>query len=181
MRRLGFGRIGIPLGARARGRVRAFSLVEVVVALGVVTFCLLSLIGLASVGLNSNKLVREQIIALDLCRQIESDLKATGATNTISPLYGIAIPAAGASVTTTLYDTYPSSTTSFGPAQAANSQYRFTVVLNGPATTSPNDPVNANIQATWPPGTTPRAPLLGTPTNVIGTINLDVAVNRNGS
>ena len=72
-----------------------------VLALGVVTFCLLTLFGLISVGMNNNRLVREQSIGLNLCSQIELDLKATSPTNFISPLYGITIPAAGAVSSTT--------------------------------------------------------------------------------
>ena len=160
---------------------RAFSLVEIVLAIGVVTFCLLSLLGLISVGLNDNKLVREQIIALNLCRNIESDLRATGPTNTVSPLYGIPIPAAGTSSSTTLYDSYATGTASFG-AMTSASQYRFTITLTGPASGFPNDPVNANIEATWPAQIVPKSPSsTSNPTNVVGTVNLDVAINRVGS
>jgi uncharacterized protein (TIGR02598 family) len=167
--------------ARRRDGARAFSLVEIVLAIGVVTFCLLSLLGLISVGLNDNKLVREQVIALNLCRNIESDLRATGPTNSVSPLYGISIPAAGASSSTTLYDSYATGTASFG-AMTSASQYRFTITLTGPATGFPNDPVNANIEATWPAQIVPKAPSSASnPTNVVGTVNLDVAINRVGS
>src|ERR1700677_1466005 len=97
-----------------RASETAFSLVEMVLALGVVTFCLLTLFGLISVGINNNRLVREQSIGLNLCSQIELDLKATSPTNFISPLYGITIPAAGAVSSTTVYDTYNGNAVSFG-------------------------------------------------------------------
>jgi len=173
--RLGFG-----------PRSRAFSLVEVVLSLGIVTFCSLTLIALIPEGLSSNKASREQIIALNLCRNIESDLKGTASTNTVSPLYGITIPLATSTVPntniTTLYDSYATSTVSFSATRSSSSQYRFTVTLVGPTTSSPNDPVNAKIQATWPPSVTPLAPsTFSNPTNTTGTVNLDIAINRFGS
>jgi len=171
-------------GLRIRGRKRGFSLVEVVLSLGIVIFCSMTLIALIPVGLNANKLSREQIIALNLCRSIESDLKATPSTATTDPLYGISMPAAGATTTSTLYDTYASGTgISFSTTSKPTSQYRFTVTLTGAPTTSPNDPVNVKIQATWPATVTPAAPLTGqiNPPNVVGTVNLDVAINRFGS
>jgi len=172
--RLGFG-----------PRSLAFSLVEVVLSLGIVTFCSLTLIALIPEGLSSNKASREQIIALNLCRNIESDLKSTASTTNSSPLYGITIPAAASVPTTnvtTLYDSYATSANSFSTTRSSSSQYRFTVTLVGPTTSSPNDPVNAKIQATWPPSVTPVAPSsLGNPTNTIGTVNLDIAINRFGS
>jgi uncharacterized protein (TIGR02598 family) len=161
-----------------------FSLVEVVLSLGIVTFCSMTLIALIPVGLNANKLSREQIIALNLCRSIESDLKATPATSTTDPLYGITIPAAGATTTATLYDTYASGTgVSFSTTYKPSSEYRFTVTLTGPPVTSPNDPVNVQIQGTWPALIVPAAPLSGqvNPPNVAGTVNLDVVINRIGS
>lgn len=177
-------KLGQPGSVRFRSkpqRARAFSLVEVVLSLGIVTFCFLVLIALISVGLTNNKLVREQIIALDLCRQIESDMKATAPANSVSPLYGISMPPVGATSTTTLYDSYTATTASFG-TKTASSQYRFTITLTGPPATSPNDPVNAQIQATWPPQIAPLSPSgTGNPTNVIGSVNLDVAINRFGS
>ncbi len=113
-------------------------------------------------GLNANKASREQIIALNLCRNIESDLKATASTTNSSPLYGITIPAASGTVPNTnivtLYDSYATSTASFSTTRSSSSQYCFTVTLVGATTSSPNDPVNAKIQATWPSSVVPHAP-----------------------
>jgi Tfp pilus assembly protein PilV len=174
-----------PSRLRSRGRRRGFSLVEVVLSLGIVTFCSVTLVALIPVGLSANKASREQITALNLCRSIESDLKATPAgAGAKSPLYAIAMPAAGATSTPVmLYDTYAGSTTSFGTTIQPSSQYRFTITLTGPPTTSPNDPVNVTIQATWPASVVPASPVPPqiNPPNVVGTVNLDVAINRFGS
>ena len=178
VKRLGEPRLSWPAW---RANETAFSLVEMVLAIGVVAFCFLTLFGLISVGMNNNRQVREQITGLNLCRQIELDLKATGPTNFISPLYGITIPASGAVSSTTVYDSYNANTVSFG-AKTASSQYRFTINLAGPPVTSPNNPVNAQIQATWPPQVVPIAPSpTSNPTNVIGTVSLETTVNRSGS
>jgi type II secretory pathway pseudopilin PulG len=168
---------------RCRKRKRGFSLVEVVFSLGVVTFCSFTLIALIPGGLMANKSSREQITALNLCRNLESDLKATAPSSTKSPLYGITLPGAGATLSPApLYDTYSSSTVSFGTYQST-SQYRFSITLTGSPTTSPNDPVMVKIQATWPAAVVPAAPLAGqsNPPNVAGTVNLEVAINRFGS
>jgi uncharacterized protein (TIGR02598 family) len=171
-------------GFRIRGGRRGFSLVEVVLSLGIVTFCSMTLIALIPVGLTANKLSREQIIALNLCRSIESDLKATSSTGTTDPIYGIAMPVAGATGTATLYDTYASGTgVSFSKTYNSTSEYRFTITLTGPPTTSPNDPVNVQIQGTWPAAIVPATPFSGqiNPPNVVGAVNLDVTINRFGS
>jgi len=186
MRNRNFNRRNGGLSLCANAPRQAFSLVEVVLSLGIVTFCSLTLIALIPEGLNANKASREQIIALNLCRNIESDLKATASTSTVSPLFGIAIPAATTAIpstnTVTLYDSYATSTVSFSTTRSSSSQYRFTVTLVGATTSSPNDPVNAKIQATWPSSVAPLTPSSeSNPTNTIGTVNLDVAINRFGS
>ncbi len=170
---------------RFRGGKRGFSLVEVVLSLGIVTFVSVTLVALIPVGLSANKASREQITALNYCRNIESDLKATPASASKSPLYGIDISAAAG--VTTLYDnvytTSGSGMGNFSTTAQSTSQYRFTITPITPPATSPNDPVNVRIQATWPATIVPATPAAGqiNPPNVVGTVNLDVAVNRFGS
>ncbi len=164
---------------RIRRGPPSFTLVEVVLAIGIISFCLIMLVPLIAVGMNTDRMVRQQIIGLSLCRQIESDLRATAPSTNASPLYGIPIPGVGATVTATLYDSYATSATNFGLARQNSSQYLFTIILTGPVAASPNDPVNAQIQASWPAQITPVPQ--SNPTNVIGSVNLDVAIDRFGS
>ncbi len=141
-------------------------------ALAVAVFCLLTLLALLPVGLNANRLSRQQIVAFDLCGMIESDLRATS-TNTASPLYQIKMPTTPAAITSVLYDTYASSAVSFGAASTTSSQYRFTITLTPPATASPSDPVIANITVTWPPQLNPQM--------ATEKISVCVAINRVGT
>jgi len=164
---------------RVRRGAPSFTLVEVVLAIGIISFCLIMLVPLIAVGMNTDRMVRQQIIGLSLCRQIESDLRATAPGTNASPLYGIPIPGVGGTVTATLYDSYATSATNFGLTRQSASQYLFTIILTGPVATSPNDPVNAQIQASWPAQITPIPQ--GNPTNVVGSVNLDVAIDRFGS
>jgi uncharacterized protein (TIGR02598 family) len=154
---------------------KAFSLIEVVIAIGVFSFCLLTLAALIPVGLTDNKSSHDRMVAADLCSSIESDLRATPIGSTTSPLYSIALPTGTTTTTTTLFDSYSAGTTTFktGATAPANSQFRFTITLTPAATTAPNDPILANIMATWPaPAST---------ANAIGKVNICVAINRVGS
>ena len=165
-------------GLHSCGKNEAFSLVEVVVAMGIFTFCFLTLIALLPIGLTSNKSSHDRMIVADLCGSIESDLKGTATATNASPINGIKFPAASAnssvSLTNTLYDTYTTSgTTTFSTTVTSSSQYRFTIVLTAPPTgTNPNDPFVANILATWPAQAIPS-------TN--NGVNVSIAINRFGS
>jgi hypothetical protein len=56
---------------------QAFTLVEVTLSLGVMSFCLLTLFGLLPTGLNSNYAAIAQSSAINVISSIHSDLKAT--------------------------------------------------------------------------------------------------------
>ncbi len=69
--------------AAPRKSFRAFSLVEVVVALGLVTFCLVSIVGLLPVGLKVVKNSHEESAAANALNQMASAIRdATSDTNT---------------------------------------------------------------------------------------------------
>jgi uncharacterized protein (TIGR02598 family) len=94
-----------------------FSLVEVSLALAVVVFCLVTLLGLLTVGINSTHTSTIQTAATNILTAVASDLEATSnatpgmysvsknywkgkmPATTASPIYGITIPATGAAVT----------------------------------------------------------------------------------
>ena len=59
----------------------AFSLVEVVLALGIVSFCLIAVIGLMPVGLKSVKNANEQAGAADVLNAIAESLRTAVSTN----------------------------------------------------------------------------------------------------
>ncbi len=89
----------------------AFSLIEVVLALGLTSFCLIALLGLLPVGLHSNQDAIQQAEASDVLSAAISDLYATPSTTppgmaTNSCQFRIPIPAnpvTASSVISTLY------------------------------------------------------------------------------
>jgi Tfp pilus assembly protein PilV len=91
--------------------ISGFSLVEVTLALGVVVFCLLTVMGLLALGINSTQTSAVQTSATNILTAIASDLQATpnitpatasakGSVAEISPIYGITLPAAGTATPT---------------------------------------------------------------------------------
>ncbi|PTY01958.1 hypothetical protein DB346_10940 [Verrucomicrobia bacterium LW23] len=66
-----------PLSPTFRHRRRAFSLVEVALALGVVSFALLSVLALLLVGVRSNQISTEETRATYLLSLVEADLRNT--------------------------------------------------------------------------------------------------------
>jgi len=62
----------------------AFSLVEVVLALGIVSFCLIAVIGLMPVGLKSVKNANDQAGAADVLNAIADSLRTAVTTNSVN-------------------------------------------------------------------------------------------------
>lgn len=153
----------------------AFSLVEVVLALGVTIFCLIALFGLLSVGLRSNQATIEQTGATAILSAAISDLYATPAaippaTSVTSQQFGIPIPANTASTPiTTLY--FPANGQLATNATAANSAYRLTVTPIASATTAARTATFLDLKVSWP-----AAPV---PANATGTAETFVSLNRN--
>jgi uncharacterized protein (TIGR02598 family) len=70
---------------------RAFSLVEIALALGVASFCLLAVFSLLPVGLQSNKAAIEQTAAIGILSSVSGDLRATPRGTTTSAQYQVQI------------------------------------------------------------------------------------------
>src|ERR1700730_4175808 len=67
----------------------AFSIVEVVLALGVAAFCLIAILGLLPAGLNTNQTSTRQTTANGILSAIVADLRATPGTSKKSNLFKI--------------------------------------------------------------------------------------------
>ena len=76
-----------------RERTEAFSLVEVVLALGICSFVLIALLGIFATGLQSNRESEQQIQAANLASMLIS-LRTASPTNAIANLPNFAIPTA---------------------------------------------------------------------------------------
>ncbi len=91
---------------RRPGSRRGFSLIEVVTALGIVTICVLTLMGLLIVGVNSNKTTVNQSIAVNIAGAVAADLRSTPlitqsyttAETRYSPRFGFVLPAGYAGI-----------------------------------------------------------------------------------
>ena len=84
---------------RTNSRQAGFSLVEVILAVGILAFCICTLLGVMLVGLRENKTAASQSSANSILSTVVSDLRATphatppGSSAETSYLYKITIPA----------------------------------------------------------------------------------------
>jgi len=140
---------------------KAFSLVEVTLALGVAGFCLTTLFGLLPVGLNSNQSAVEQTAAAGIADTVLSDLRVTPISNNpASPRFGFTLPTPGttASLTPqTLFlkeDGSPSLGKKVGDSPViSEARYRVTVGFippTGSANTPQKTATMARIVISWP-------------------------------
>lgn len=167
----------------------AFSLVELTVALGVIGFCLLTILGLLAVGINSTHSSTTQTSATNILTAVTSDLEAVpnitpsygSAKGTVaspagargingSPVYNLSFSAGSTGVTQT-YTFYVSDNglTNSSPAASA---YRVNIWITN-ANTSANPPHQetfARVLISWPAA----APY----TTAQGYVENVVAINR---
>ncbi len=130
---------------------RAFSLVEVTLALGVAAVSLLVIFSLLPLGLQTNQRSFEQTASVDILSTVAADLRATPVTNprggaATSSQFGINIPASGGTGTTTLFFNTAGQSNS---SQQSDSRYRVTItfVSNGGGAKSAT---LADLKVTWP-------------------------------
>jgi uncharacterized protein (TIGR02598 family) len=157
----------------------AFSLVEVVLSLGIATFCLLILLGMLPIGLNSSQSSREETAALNIASRISADLqslpKGKTASNDHWNMDGLTVPEAGDSPQNqTIYysDTLPN----FQNTRDNTTRYRITAKLTPPTNVSGGTQHTASyihLLVSWPPQLDPA---IARPAGSIATI---VALDRN--
>jgi uncharacterized protein (TIGR02598 family) len=73
----------------------AFSLVEVTMAIGVMSFCLVAMLGMLPVGLSQERKANDQLLALQALTAVATEFKAAPLGTTKTKLYEIKIPAVG--------------------------------------------------------------------------------------
>ena len=87
----------ISIKTQTRRASRAFTLIEVAMAVGVAGFCLVTISGLLPLGLSSNQTSLEQTMAGNISSAIVSDLRSAQPAGAVtSPRFGISIPASSA-------------------------------------------------------------------------------------
>jgi uncharacterized protein (TIGR02598 family) len=76
-------------GEPALRSIAAFSLVEVTLALGIASFCLIAVFGLMPVGVQTNRNATSQTAANNIIAAVVADLRATPTTSNSSSQFGI--------------------------------------------------------------------------------------------
>jgi uncharacterized protein (TIGR02598 family) len=123
-----------------------FSLVEVVLALGVAAFCFLAVFGLLPMGLKTQQLAIEQTAVTRIVSAAVADLRNTLPTATTSSLFAITIPANTISSSLTLFfDSEGHASTTLG----ADSRYRLTITF-APNSAGNRGATFAHLLVTWP-------------------------------
>jgi type II secretory pathway pseudopilin PulG len=150
--------------------VFAFSLIEVTLALGVASFCLLSILGLLPLGINSHQASIQQTAAASLATAILSDLRVSQVNvpaTSPSRQYQIPIPAAGAAtnLVSTIFLRENGSVAQNGSPTVVNAnadpsqdpRYRATIIFLPPANAEPRTATQVRILITWPALADPQA------------------------
>ena len=129
---------------------RAFSLVEVTIALGIASFCLVVTFALLPVGMTTNRDSIEQTTAASLSSSIVADLRGTpntGAAST-SPRYGIAFPAPGSAAQNTSFFINTDGSTNNLSTATGTPLFRATITVTTPA--SGRAATTGRVWITWP-------------------------------
>jgi uncharacterized protein (TIGR02598 family) len=135
----------------------AFSLIELTLAIGIAAFCLLAVMGLIPIAVQTNRNATSQTAATNIVASVIADMRATTAAT--SPQYGITFGTAK----TLYFDSAGQFTISLG----ANSRYRARVTFP----TSPTGLSYADIRVTWPADPTTTTPS--------GSVEMFAAFDRN--
>lgn len=178
---------------RRRISARAFTLVEVTLALGVAGFCLVTVFGLLPVGLTSNQASLDQTAAGNIASAIVCDLRSTQSPGAASsPRFGIPIPTPAPSGTgspipatstpqTTIYLAANGSVTSVATSGSGAPVFRATLAFGTPGPGSGSGTARyatpVRVFVSWPAlaDSNPNA----WPTNYSGSYEADTTLDRN--
>ena len=138
--------------AASNSKAAAFSLVEIVVALGVAAFCLIAIVGLMPVGVQTNRNATSQTAATNIMAAIVADLRTTPAVATTSPQFAITF----GTDKTLYFDASGQASTSLG----TDSRYRLNITWNS----APTGLNYAVLRVTWP---APIDPVTTTPSGAV--------------
>jgi uncharacterized protein (TIGR02598 family) len=129
--------------------LRGFSLVEVTIALGIASFCLLSVLGLLLTGLSSEKTTVGQTVASNLLSLVYSDLVSASNSDTVTKNFGISLTTTSATTPQTLYFSESGKPTgTIGTAPTSGSRYRVTIGIQAPSDAT--TPTQVRLLVTWP-------------------------------
>lgn len=161
-----------------------FSLVELALATGVATFCLVSILGLIPIGLKSNQDSVEKTAAASITRALVAGLRAPARSgpSQISSIFGFAFPSVGASGTApqTIYlrddGSLSEGKTVGDPPVLSESRYRASVSFVAPAV-GQKTATMVRVLVTWPAVADPNP--LAWPTHYSGSYETVTMLDRN--
>jgi len=153
------GPVGGPF-PRSLGRSRplraAFSLVEVTIALGLASFCLLAILGMLQTSLTSEKATVGRTAASGLISSVFADLAATPAGSATSPVYQLSLSNQTFAAPQTIYFSEGGAPTgAVGAVPTADSRYRLSVGIQSP-NGSGKSSTPVRILVTWPAAADPN-------------------------
>jgi len=146
-----------------------FSLVELTLALGVASFCLIALFGLMPVGIQTNRNATSQTAATNIMGAVVADLRATPTRVGTSTEYQITLgtgPGCPSTVSPAPATLYFDGTGQFSTSLGANSRYQLNITWYGSTGLR-----YADVKVTWPAAATPG--------NASGSTEMFAALDRN--
>jgi len=125
----------------------SFSLVEITVALGIGAFCLIAILGLLPIGVQSNRDSSSQTAATTIMRNVIADMRATPNGSTTSAQYQVTFG--------TAKTMYFDGTGHFGTSVAPDSRYQLNITFpnSGGGTFAPT---YAALILSWPANASPN-------------------------
>ena len=149
---------------RSKVPATAFSLIELTFTFGIAAFCLIAVMGLLPIGVQTSRNATSQTAATNIIASVIADMRAT--TSSTSPQYGITFGTdccLGCAQPPLYFDSAGQFTTSL----TANSRYCASVRFPS----SPAGLSYADINITWPAAATPA--------NASGSVETFAAFDRN--
>jgi uncharacterized protein (TIGR02598 family) len=135
-----------PMAPRPTSSASAFSLVEVVIALGIAAFCLVAMLGLFPTALKSSKNSTDETASGIMLNNVAFDLRNTPVGSNTTSLYGITLPTnAAATASTNFFFNEDGSFTN--TRTALSTRYGVLLTMSNPTAAT----TTAWIQVYWPP------------------------------
>ena len=136
---------------KTRANRKAFSLIEITVALGVVGTSLLIVFSLLPIGLQTSQRAIEETASVDILSVVAADLHATPRGSANSRQFGISIPSNPVTSSPPATELFFNDVGQFAPSQQSDSRYRMTITFlpnGGGAKTA----TFVDLKVTWPAG-----------------------------
>ena len=163
-----------------RRKHAAFTLVEVALAMGIASFCLVVVLGLVPLGIDTSAKASDETVGSSILTHVLADLRATPMTSppgteAVSSEYQLKIPAHAATgnastVLPPIYFGNSAQQFSFS-SSAVTARYRLTVTFL--PSTGTRSATGVSLLVSWPPQVDP---VTGTP---VGRVQIFASLDRN--